>query len=837
MTDVTGRIEPLRSKAFMPVLLVVGSAVAFACGWWLLDRLREVGAFGYLVISDTPTYLNAATRISSGQLPYRDFPFEYPPLAIAPMLAAEWIGGLDPVRYSDAFEIVMLGCGVLMASAVAGTLWLSEARWWRWLLVVGFTALFPVLVGPVVLTRYDLWPAALTAVAVAAVVGRHERIGSAFLALGTMAKVYPALLIPLAIAVAWHRRGAREAAVCVAVTVLVALALLGPFVLVGPSGVIAALQREISRPLQIESLGSALLMGVHVVTGLPLTVVTSAGSQNLAGPLPTVLAALLTLPMAVTFIVTWRWFAVGAATPGRFLRAAAALTLAYVALGKVLSPQYLIWLVPLVPLVGGRRGLIAAAAVGAACLLTQAWFPTRYFEMVRSMPVDLVTAVLARDVALVTALAAVVTPADPAIRAAASIRLSLSSATVYLRARPGLVLGALLLASLALRLVWLGQPSRTLMSGETAYVNAARSILGITVPAGQPFARSAAGRDPDLQHPPLGEIVVAGSMAIAGDGAVGWRLPSVVAGTLLLLAVYLIVRTLGGTAWLAVLSATLAAMDTLVFVQSRLATADALAATAMLFGAWLGLRRRPALAGILFALGALVSMTAALGMLAFVVWEGGSLIARRRSGHGAGLGDLVPIAAGLAAFGVVFVGGLWLLDLRYTDLTSPLANMPQLLGSALAPTPAAGLPSNSRPWEWLVNGGQFDYMTVVVNALANGQVVSSHTAVDFRAVLNPVLIGSAPIVAGVAWSLARAGESLVRWPLVWASSILGPIILWSALTGSSSSLDYFLPVVPALAIATALVILRLPRLRPITWGYLAACLLGFLYYFPFRQIP
>ena len=51
---------------------------------------------------------------------------------------------------------------------------------------------------------------------------------------------------------------------------------------------------------------------------------------------------------------------------------------AFVALGKVLSPQFLIWLVPLVPLVRGRRGLAAAAMLGAAMLLTQAWFPDRY---------------------------------------------------------------------------------------------------------------------------------------------------------------------------------------------------------------------------------------------------------------------------------------------------------------------------------------------------------------------------------------------------------------------------------------------------------------------------
>jgi len=67
--------------------------------------------------------------------------------------------------------------------------------------------------------------------------------------------------------------------------------------------------------------------------------------------------------------------------PERLVRYSAAAIVAFVALGKVLSPQYLIWLLPVVPLVRGRRGVAASALLLLTCVTTQLWFPSRYWDL------------------------------------------------------------------------------------------------------------------------------------------------------------------------------------------------------------------------------------------------------------------------------------------------------------------------------------------------------------------------------------------------------------------------------------------------------------------------
>jgi hypothetical protein len=74
----------------------------------------------------------------------------------------------------------------------------------------------------------------------------------------------------------------------------------------------------------------------------------------------------------------------------------------------VLSPQYLLWLIPLVPLVRGMRGVAATTVLTAACVATQIWFPARYFSYADDF--QLAWVVLARDVLLVALFLLLIVP-------------------------------------------------------------------------------------------------------------------------------------------------------------------------------------------------------------------------------------------------------------------------------------------------------------------------------------------------------------------------------------------------------------------------------------------
>jgi hypothetical protein len=393
------------SASTEPRRLLVGAAGLFLVSLTLLHW----GWYQHDLIRDTIEYHRYGMAMLSGHVPYRDFGIEYPPGAL-PAFGLPAIGKPGLAVYEREFQILMALCGLGSLAAMSVALRNLGASAERMAAALGFFALAPLALGSVILYRYDLWPTFLTVAGLAAVLARRERLGFAALGLGIAAKAFPAVVIPPALAYVWRTRGRREALLCLGAAAAVVAVVVVPFLVLAPHGVWDSVVRQTTRPLQIESLGASLLLAAHHVGGLGLTLDSSRGSQNLIGSLPDAVGAASSAVLVLALVAIWIAAARGPATPERLVRWSAASVAAFVALGKVLSPQFLIWLLPLVPLVRGRRGLAASALLGLALLLTQVWFPIRYFDLVAfdELPSWVL---LARDLVLVALVVVLTAPA------------------------------------------------------------------------------------------------------------------------------------------------------------------------------------------------------------------------------------------------------------------------------------------------------------------------------------------------------------------------------------------------------------------------------------------
>jgi uncharacterized membrane protein len=320
---------------------------------------RDVGLYG--------TY---AQGLLDGRLPYRDVFVEYPPgafVALTPpaLLPDDW--------YRQSFKVLMALLGVatlVVAALILVRLGASPARRYGALVAI---ALSPLVLGPVSLNTYDLWPALLVTAAVCALLYDRPTAAFALLGLAFTAKLYPLALLPLFCVVVW-RRGLLRPLLAFAAVVLVVV---GPFAVLGWDGLWDSVDAQAGRALQIESLGGAVLLAAHLTGAYDVQVVvgsTAALSRDLAGSAADVLAV-VTGVLQVIAVALVAWLVARGRDGGERIVVGAAATLAgFLAFARFVSPQYLVWLVPLVPLVAPPLGTVATLVLAAAALLAQLWF-------------------------------------------------------------------------------------------------------------------------------------------------------------------------------------------------------------------------------------------------------------------------------------------------------------------------------------------------------------------------------------------------------------------------------------------------------------------------------
>jgi hypothetical protein len=268
--------------------------------------------------------------------------------------------------------MALAGLGAILA--VALTLVTAGAGPRRLAAAVLFVALSPIALGPASLNTYDLWPAALSAGALAALVRTRPRLALGLLGAAFAAKLYPAVLLGPALWYVWRTEGARRAREAAAAFAAIAAAFIVPFVALAADGVGHSLRLQLGRALHAESLGASVLLAGDRLGVYAARVVVHPSppvSRDLAGELPDAVAVASSVLAVAAVLAVWALFARGRVGVERLVLAFAAATAGFLAFGKVFSPQYAEWLVPLVPLVAA---IDAPALLLAALILAQTWY-------------------------------------------------------------------------------------------------------------------------------------------------------------------------------------------------------------------------------------------------------------------------------------------------------------------------------------------------------------------------------------------------------------------------------------------------------------------------------
>ena len=338
--------------------------------------------------NDLLIYRATGEALLRGEIPYRDFFIEYPPGSfvtfIPPALLSTTAAGFVE-RFASEMALLLVASLVLVALTARRT---GGLRAWP-IPALAFTT-GALMLYPVAVTRYDAFVAFTLAAAAWCTVlgGRYRLLGYAALGLGAAAKLVPALAtVTLALV---RRNGDRrvfQAAWGYGVFFAVLAIFFVPAYLLGGEDLTRSFAYHANRGLQVESLGASVLAKLGLVTDVRF----EYGAFEVQGP-GTDLLSTLSFPMTATLLLltslmAYREHRMGRLDAARFPRYAAALILAFMLGSKVLSPQYVVWLLPLVPLAFvGFTGLGVSAVFLAVCWTTTQIYPNHYADLLEGRP-------------------------------------------------------------------------------------------------------------------------------------------------------------------------------------------------------------------------------------------------------------------------------------------------------------------------------------------------------------------------------------------------------------------------------------------------------------------
>ena len=374
----------------------------------------------------------------------------------------------------------------------------------------------------------------------------------------------------------------------------------------------------------------------------------------------------------------------------------------------------------------------------------------------------------------------------------------------------------------------------TLVFDEHYYVHDARAIVHGRLGPRQPSPWKP-GDSLSLAHPPLGTLAIAAGIAALGDDPWGWRVPSALAGTLLIALVYPLARRLRLSPPWALAALVLAASDTMLIAESRIGVLDPFVAFWSALCIYCALRyvqSARATRWLVFTglAGGLALASKWSGLLALVAaaaivaldWERARRVRRKAHESAAGspgapgakraaggTGRLartaaclvaLPLVVYLASYADYFASGhtaaQWLHLQGY--MASFNWNVSGTSGMA------------SRPLTWIFDAAPIWYRWQLSPQGVRGLI----------AIGNPLLFwGAIAAFVGLSWLAVRRREARLAVTPALVAALYLP---WLA-TSRQSFIYYLTPAIPFLAILVAVALARLAGARPLGRRWATLC--------------
>ncbi|MBU1662299.1 MAG: DUF2029 domain-containing protein [Chloroflexi bacterium] len=339
-----------------------------------LVGLAIISLFAYELYTDwhddsIEIYFEYSTQFLNGEIPYRDYDMEYPPLALLAFCIPHWLAFGQEVSLHQYIKLYLLE-NILFSLAIASTILFLMPRWQpqarERVKPIAILTVALIICAPLLPWRYDLFPALLTFLALYFFIAGIPTITGFCIGIAVAAKLYPLFIIPIFGIFLIVNKDTRSLKRFILGGILSVLPLI-PFFVLSPNWLNLFLSYHQHRGLEIESLfGGLILIGQVLGLGLeygPAKVVSNYGAFHLVSPYVNI--AIRWIPYVVMFssaIVFASCFGHFSKERNRYgliptdsLVAYIVITLlTFIATNKVFSPQYIIWVLPFVPLLRFR---------------------------------------------------------------------------------------------------------------------------------------------------------------------------------------------------------------------------------------------------------------------------------------------------------------------------------------------------------------------------------------------------------------------------------------------------------------------------------------------------